>query len=111
MKVLVFNCRKVLEINCRKLLVSTCFLQTHLLLWGNAYSQIIRNGKSEVVALYPLMPDRMKVDRDEQGYRWISSVGFKNDGWWRLSSLPVFLLKLYEYSYIMYNGLLYGGVR
>ena len=86
-------------------------LMTHLLLWGNAYSQIIRNGKSEVVALYPLMPDRMKVDRDEQGYRWISSVGFKNDGWWRLSSLPVFLLKLYEYSYIMYNGLLYGGVR
>ena len=40
-------------------------LMTHLLLWGNAYSQIIRNGKGEVVALYPLMPDRMKVDRDE----------------------------------------------
>ena len=34
-------------------------LMTHLLLWGNAYSQIIRNGKGEVVALYPLMPDRM----------------------------------------------------
>ena len=60
-------------------------LMTHLLLWGNAYSQIIRNGKSEVVALYPLMPDRMKVDRDE--YRWILSARFKNDGWWRLSSL------------------------
>ena len=28
----------------------------HLLLWGNAYSQIIRNGKGEVVALYPLCP-------------------------------------------------------
>jgi len=42
-------------------------LMTHLLLWGNAYSQIIRNGKGEVVALYPLMPDRMKVDRDEHG--------------------------------------------
>lgn len=27
-------------------------LMTHLLLWGNAYSQIIRNGKGEVVALY-----------------------------------------------------------
>ena len=40
---------------------------THLLLWGNAYSQIIRNGKGEVVAMYPLMPDRMKVDRDEHG--------------------------------------------
>ena len=42
-------------------------LMTHLLLWGNAYSQIIRNGKGEVVALYPLMPDRMTVDRDEKG--------------------------------------------
>lgn len=42
-------------------------LMTHLLLWGNAYAQIIRNGKGEVVALYPLMPDRMTVDRDEWG--------------------------------------------
>ena len=25
-------------------------LMTHLLLWGNAYSQIIRNGKGEIVA-------------------------------------------------------------
>ena len=40
---------------------------THLLLWGNSYSQIIRNGKGEVVGLYPLMPDRMTVDRDEKG--------------------------------------------
>jgi len=42
-------------------------LMTHLLLWGNAYAQIIRNGKGEVIALYPLMPDRMNVDRDEKG--------------------------------------------
>ena len=42
-------------------------LMTHLLLWGNAYAQIIRNGKGEVTGLYPLMPDRMKVDRDEHG--------------------------------------------
>ena len=42
-------------------------LMTHLLLWGNAYAQIIRNGKGEIVALYPLMPDRMMVDRDEFG--------------------------------------------
>ena len=43
-------------------------LMTHLLLWGNAYAQIIRNGKGEVVALYPLMPNRMTVDRDEMGH-------------------------------------------
>lgn len=42
-------------------------MMTHLLLWGNAYSQIIRNGKGDVIALYPLMPDRMRVDRDEHG--------------------------------------------
>ena len=42
-------------------------LMTHLLLWGNAYAQIIRNGKGEVVAMYPLMPDRMTVDRDRNG--------------------------------------------
>ena len=42
-------------------------MMTHLLLWGNAYAQIIRNGKGEVLALYPLMPDRMNVDRDESG--------------------------------------------
>ena len=43
-------------------------LMTHLLLWGNAYAQIIRNGKGEVVALYPLMPNRMTVDRDDKGH-------------------------------------------
>ena len=42
-------------------------LMTHLLLWGNAYAQIIRNGKNEIVALYPLMPNKMSVDRDEDG--------------------------------------------
>ena len=42
-------------------------LMMHLLLWGNAYAQIVRNGRGEVIALYPLMPDRMVVDRDARG--------------------------------------------
>lgn len=42
-------------------------LMTHLLLWGNAYAQIIRNGKGEIIGLYPLMPNRMTVDRDKSG--------------------------------------------
>jgi len=42
-------------------------LMTHLLLWGNAFAQIIRNGKGSVIALYPLMPNKMEVDRDENG--------------------------------------------
>ena len=47
-------------------------LMTHLLLWGNAYAQVIRNGKGEVVALYPLMPNRMTVDRDASGQLYYS---------------------------------------
>lgn len=42
-------------------------LMTHLLLWGNAYAQVLRNGRGEVIALYPLMPNKMTVDRDERG--------------------------------------------
>ena len=42
-------------------------MMCHLLLNGNAYSQIIRDGKGEVLALYPLMPDKMSVDRDPRG--------------------------------------------
>jgi phage portal protein BeeE len=42
-------------------------LMSHLLLWGNAYAQIIRNAKGEVIALYPLMPNKMTVDRDSSG--------------------------------------------
>ena len=52
-------------------------LMTHLLLWGNAYAQIIRNSKGEVVALYPLMPNKMSVDRDENGqlyYQYLRSI-------------------------------------
>ena len=28
--------------------------------------KIIRNGRGDVLGLYPLMPDKMKVDRDEK---------------------------------------------
>ena len=42
-------------------------LMTHLLLWGNAYAQVIRNGRGDVVGLYPLMPNRMQVGRNDNG--------------------------------------------
>ena len=54
-------------------------LMTHLLLWGNAYSQIIRNGKGEIVALYPLMLDRMTVDRDEHGRLYYEYLVYDGD--------------------------------
>ena len=39
---------------------------SHLLLWGNSYCQIIRTGKNHIAGLYPLLPDRMEVDRDSK---------------------------------------------
>nr|WP_301281282.1 phage portal protein [Arcanobacterium phocae] len=42
-------------------------LMTHLLLWGNAFAQVLRNGRDEVIGRYPLMPSRMTVGRDEAG--------------------------------------------
>lgn len=38
-------------------------LMSHLLLYGNAYAQIIRDGRGRVLSLYPLLPDKMRVDR------------------------------------------------
>lgn len=40
---------------------------SHLLLWGNAYCQILRNGRGQVLGLYPLLPEKMAVDRDAGG--------------------------------------------
>lgn len=42
-------------------------LVSHLLLWGNAYAQIVRDGRGRVLELYPLMPDRMKAERSDKG--------------------------------------------
>ncbi|WP_035287993.1 phage portal protein [Clostridium sp. KNHs214] len=42
-------------------------LMSHLLLWGNAYAQIIRDGRGQVIGLYPLLPNKMSVDRTSSG--------------------------------------------
>ena len=39
-------------------------MMSHLLLWGNAYAQILRDGRGKVLGLYPLLPDKMDVSRD-----------------------------------------------
>ena len=54
-------------------------LMGHLLIWGNAFAQIIRNGKGEIIALYPLMPDRMKVDRDNNGRLYYEYTVYDSD--------------------------------
>ena len=42
-------------------------LMSHLLIWGNAYVQIIRDRSGNVISLYPLLPDKMSVHRDSRG--------------------------------------------
>lgn len=42
-------------------------LMSHLLIWGNAYAQIVRDGAGRVLGLYPLLPNMMDVDRDAKG--------------------------------------------
>jgi len=42
-------------------------LMSHLLLWGNAYAQVVRNGRGQAVALYPLLPSKMDVSRTANG--------------------------------------------
>ena len=66
-------------------------LMTHLLLYGNCYCQIIRDGRGQVTALYPLMPNQMSVDRDEKGqlyYTYLRS-GAEAD---TMTKGPVYLL-------------------
>ena len=52
-------------------------MMNHLLLWGNSYSQIIRNGKGEVIGLYPLLPEKMTVDRGADGNIYYSYTSDK----------------------------------
>ena len=42
-------------------------MMTHLLLYGNCYAQVIRDGRNQVLSLYPLLPENVEVDRDEKG--------------------------------------------
>lgn len=53
-------------------------MMTHLLLWGNSYSQKIYNYRGELVGLYPLSPEYMDVTRDKSGqlvYTYTTSDG------------------------------------
>jgi len=42
-------------------------LMSHLLLWGNAYAQVIRDGRGNPLSLYPLLPSKMEVSRASNG--------------------------------------------
>lgn len=41
-------------------------MTSQLLLWGNAYADIVRNPRGEVTALWPLCPWKMRIVRDDR---------------------------------------------
>ena len=54
-------------------------LMTHILLWGNAFAQILRNGRGEIAGLYPLLPNKMSVERDEKGQLFYRYLRYENE--------------------------------
>ena len=81
-------------------------LMTHLLLYGNAYAQVIRNGKGEVIALYPLMPNRMNVDRDDKGQLYYEYMMTDTDA----PTMKGTTVKLSPYEVLHVPGLGFDGL-
>lgn len=66
---------------------------SHLLLWGNSYAYVRRDDWGHPLSLYPLLPNRMIVERDDDGeiyYKYTIIAGensaFKKSGQIRLRS-------------------------
>ena len=45
-------------------------LMGHLALWGNAYSEIERNNGGRIIALWPLRPDKMRLESKGRDIRY-----------------------------------------
>ena len=54
-------------------------VMTHLLLWGNSYSQVIRDGKNTVLGIYPLLPENVEIDRTESGELYYIYHAYTNE--------------------------------
>ena len=70
-------------------------MQGHLAAWGNAYAQIVRNRKGDVIELWPMRPDRVQIYRQNDGWLWyyysddptIEPDVRKVDNWYRRDEL------------------------
>ena len=54
---------RVLHVQANEYMTAMAFREAqmgHLLLWGNAYAEIVRDGYGQVSALWPITPDRIK---------------------------------------------------
>ena len=54
-------------------------VMTHLLLWGNAYAQIVRDGKNSIIGIYPLLPENVEIDRDKNGQLYYIYHAYTNE--------------------------------
>lgn len=41
-------------------------MTAHILSWGNAYAEKVRNGYGEITALWPISPDRVRLEWEEK---------------------------------------------
>jgi HK97 family phage portal protein len=76
-------------------------LMSHLALWGNAYAQIIRDGTGTVRGLYPLLPQNMRVWRDENGELRYDYRSSKNGG----------ITPLKRYDVLHIPGISFDGLK
>lgn len=47
----------------------------HMFSWGNAYAEKVRNGYGEIVELWPITPDRVRLEMEGQKLIYIIRVG------------------------------------
>lgn len=80
-------------------------MMVHLLLWGNAYAQIVPNGIH--ISLWPLHPARMHVDRDASGnLRYVYYQGDVIDaGGWNPNELVFAPEQVLHIPGLSFNGI------
>lgn len=54
-------------------------VMTHLLLWGNSYSQVVRDSRNNVLGMYPLLPENVEIDRTENGELYYIYHAYTNE--------------------------------
>lgn len=64
------------------------FMQQAVLLYGNAYAEIIRGNKKQIIALYPLHPQRVNVKLTDNGLEYlIDNKSFPKENLFHLKGL------------------------
>lgn len=80
----------------------------HLLLWGNAYAELVRDGAGRVREVWPLRPDRMRVIRDQLTDEIVYLYAVKSS--FDLTLEPN-ILRMRPDQVLHLRGLAYDGIR